>query len=56
MVKLVKLRCFSTLQETVEKLKETLKELEVEFAVQRTSKKDLEDRNDGLRKELTFLR
>ncbi|XP_028421849.1 syncoilin isoform X2 [Perca flavescens] len=43
-------------KETVEKLKETLKELEVEFAVQRTSKKDLEDRNDSLRKELTFLR
>ncbi|XP_031134359.1 syncoilin [Sander lucioperca] len=43
-------------KETVEKLKETLKELEMEFAVQRTSKKDLKDRNDGLRKELTFLR
>uniref|UniRef100_A0A8C9X4N1 IF rod domain-containing protein n=1 Tax=Sander lucioperca TaxID=283035 RepID=A0A8C9X4N1_SANLU len=45
-----------TQHKTVEKLKETLKELEMEFAVQRTSKKDLKDRNDGLRKELTFLR
>ncbi|XP_034714426.1 syncoilin-like [Etheostoma cragini] len=43
-------------KDTVGKLKETLKELEVEFEVQRTSKKDSEDHNDSLRKELTFLR
>lgn len=43
-------------QETVESLKETLRELQVEFEVQRNSKKDLEDHKDGLVKELTFLR
>ncbi|XP_042357346.1 syncoilin-like [Plectropomus leopardus] len=43
-------------KETVEKLKETLRELEVEFEVQRKSKKVLEDHNDGLLKELTFWR
>lgn len=43
-------------QETVETLKETLRELQGEFEVQRKSKKDLEDCKDGLLKELTFLR
>ncbi|XP_054469202.1 syncoilin-like [Anoplopoma fimbria] len=43
-------------KETVEELKETLRELEVEFEVQRKSKKKLEDHNDSIRKELTFLR
>ncbi|XP_071354418.1 syncoilin-like [Trachinotus anak] len=43
-------------KETVEKLKQTLRELEVEFDVQRKSKKNLEDLKDGLLKELTFLR
>ncbi|XP_038584732.1 syncoilin-like [Micropterus salmoides] len=42
-------------KETVESLKETLRELQVEFEVQRNSKKDLEDHKDGLVKELTFL-
>lgn len=42
-------------QATVETLKETLRELQVEFAVQRKSKEDLEDRTDGLLKELTFM-
>ncbi|XP_068435765.1 syncoilin-like isoform X2 [Clinocottus analis] len=43
-------------KETVEKLKETLRELEVEFKVQRKSREILEDRNDSILKELTFLR
>ncbi|KAM7376555.1 hypothetical protein PAMP_006281 [Pampus punctatissimus] len=43
-------------KETVEKLKGTLKELQVEFEVQRKSKKVLEDLKDGLLGELTFLR
>ncbi|XP_039992418.1 syncoilin-like [Xiphias gladius] len=43
-------------KETVEKLRETLRELEVEFEIQRKSKKDLEDLKDGLLIELTFLR
>uniref|UniRef100_A0A668RY01 IF rod domain-containing protein n=2 Tax=Oreochromis aureus TaxID=47969 RepID=A0A668RY01_OREAU len=43
-------------EETVEKLKKTLRELEVEFEVQRKSKKGLEDLKDGLLAELTFLR
>lgn len=43
-------------QETVATLKETLRELQVEFEVQRKSKKHLEDCKDGLLKELTFLR
>lgn len=42
-------------QATVESLKETLRELQVEFAVQRKSKEDLEGRTDGLLKELTFM-
>lgn len=40
----------------MEKLKKTLRELEVEFEVQRKSKKGLEDLKDGLLAELTFLR
>ncbi|XP_041828538.1 syncoilin-like [Melanotaenia boesemani] len=43
-------------KETVEKLKETLRELQIEFEVQTKSKMDLEDVNDGLVTELTFLR
>ncbi|XP_077945597.1 syncoilin [Gasterosteus aculeatus] len=43
-------------KETVEKLKETLRELELEFEVQRKSKEILEECNDGILKELTFLR
>lgn len=43
-------------QETVEKLRETLRQLEVEFEVQRKSKKDLEELKEGLSTELTFLR
>ncbi|XP_037602784.1 syncoilin-like [Sebastes umbrosus] len=43
-------------KETVEKLTETLRELEVEFEVERNSKKDVEDCNDSLLKELTLLR
>ncbi|XP_047467506.1 syncoilin-like [Mugil cephalus] len=43
-------------KETVEKLKETLRGLEVEFEVQKKIKKDLEDVKDGLLTELTFLR
>ncbi|XP_059210006.1 syncoilin-like [Centropristis striata] len=43
-------------KENVEKLQETLRELQVEFTVQRKVKKDLEDYNDGLSKDLTFLR
>ncbi|XP_033498835.1 syncoilin-like [Epinephelus lanceolatus] len=43
-------------KETVERLRETLRELEVEFEVQRKSKTALEDYNNGLLKELTFLR
>ncbi|XP_074547567.1 syncoilin-like [Halichoeres trimaculatus] len=43
-------------RETIETLKETLRELQVEFEVQRKSKKELEDFRDGLLKELTFLR
>lgn len=40
----------------MENLKETLRELEVEFEVQRKSKKALEDHNDDILKELKFLR
>lgn len=40
----------------MEKLRATLKELEVEFEVQKKSKKCLEDLKDGLLAELTFLR
>ncbi|KAM4542904.1 syncoilin-like [Odontesthes bonariensis] len=43
-------------KETVEKLKETLRELQSEFELQTKSKKDLEDLNKGLLTELTFLR
>ncbi|XP_039897223.1 syncoilin-like [Simochromis diagramma] len=43
-------------KKTVEKLRKTLRELEVEFEVQRKSKKGLEDLKDGLLAELTFLR
>ncbi|KAM9341258.1 syncoilin-like [Symphorus nematophorus] len=43
-------------KETVETLQETLRGLQVEFEVQRKSKKDLEDCKDDLLKELTFLR
>ncbi|XP_062252496.1 syncoilin-like [Platichthys flesus] len=43
-------------KETVETLRETLRELEVEFDVQRQSKKGLVDLKDGLLTELTFLR
>uniref|UniRef100_UPI0037E86E5F syncoilin-like n=1 Tax=Semicossyphus pulcher TaxID=241346 RepID=UPI0037E86E5F len=43
-------------KETVETLKETMRELQMEFEVQRKSKKDLEDLKDGLLNELTFLR
>ncbi|XP_034432159.1 syncoilin-like [Hippoglossus hippoglossus] len=43
-------------KETVETLRETMRELEVEFGVQRQSKKGLEDLKDGLLTELTFLR
>ncbi|XP_035023398.1 syncoilin-like isoform X2 [Hippoglossus stenolepis] len=43
-------------KETVETLRETMRELEVEFGVQRQSKKGLEDLKDGLLAELTFLR
>lgn len=43
-------------KETVEKLEETLRELQEEFEVQRNSKKDLEVLRDGLLAELTFLR
>lgn len=44
------------LQETVEKLHETRRELQMEVEVQRKSKKNVEDHNDGLSKELIFLR
>lgn len=40
----------------MEKLRKTLRELEMEFEVQRKSKKGLEDLKDGLLAELTFLR
>ncbi|XP_070697889.1 syncoilin-like [Pempheris klunzingeri] len=43
-------------KETVEALRETLRELQVEFEVQRRSKKDLGDLKDGLLTELAFLR
>ncbi|KAK2826229.1 hypothetical protein Q5P01_020443 [Channa striata] len=43
-------------KETVEKLQETLRELEVEFEVQQQSKKTLEDLKNGLLTELVFLR
>ncbi|CAK6976803.1 syncoilin [Scomber scombrus] len=43
-------------KETVETLKETLRELQVEFEVQRKSKNNLEELKDGLLRELRFLR
>ncbi|KAK2891640.1 syncoilin-like isoform X1 [Channa argus] len=43
-------------KETVEKLQETVRELEVEFEVQRKSKKTLEVLKKGLLTELAFLR
>ncbi|XP_069580362.1 syncoilin-like isoform X3 [Brachyistius frenatus] len=43
-------------KETVKKLQETLRELEVEFGVQQRSKKNLKDLKDGLLTELTLLR
>ncbi|KAI4803814.1 hypothetical protein KUCAC02_025462 [Chaenocephalus aceratus] len=43
-------------KETVEKLHETRRELQMEVEVQRKSKKNVEDHNDGLSKELIFLR
>lgn len=43
-------------QEAVERLKDTLGDLEVEFEVQKKSKKDLEELKDGLLTELMFLR
>lgn len=43
-------------QETVERLKESLRQLEVEFEVQRKLRKDLEDLKDSLLGELAFLR
>ncbi|KAE8289759.1 Syncoilin Syncoilin intermediate filament 1 Syncoilin-1 [Larimichthys crocea] len=43
-------------KETVETLKETLRELQVEYEVQRKSKKDLEEQKDGLLRELKSLR
>lgn len=42
-------------KEAVETLKDTLRELQIEFEVQRKSKKDLEARKDLLLKELTSL-
>ncbi|XP_076017644.1 syncoilin-like [Genypterus blacodes] len=43
-------------KETLEDLKETKRELQLEFAIQRRSKKDLEDLKDGLLQELKTLR
>ncbi|KAG8013606.1 Syncoilin [Nibea albiflora] len=43
-------------KETVETLKETLRELQVEYEVQKKSKKDLEEQKDGLLRDLTSLR
>ncbi|TKS86557.1 Syncoilin Syncoilin intermediate filament 1 [Collichthys lucidus] len=43
-------------KETVETLKETLRELQVEYEVQRKSKKGLEEQKDGLLRELKSLR
>lgn len=50
-----KKRCLSLAQESVEKFKEILRELEVEFEAQRKAKRDLEHLKDGLLKELKFL-
>nr|XP_046268422.1 syncoilin-like [Scatophagus argus] len=43
-------------KETVKTLEDTLRELQVEFEVQKKSKKDLEDHTGDLLKELTSLR
>lgn len=43
-------------QDRVKTLEETLRGLQVEFEVQRKSKKDLEDHKDRLLNELTSLR
>uniref|UniRef100_UPI003AB1052A syncoilin-like n=1 Tax=Centroberyx gerrardi TaxID=166262 RepID=UPI003AB1052A len=43
-------------KETVETLEESLRELNMEFQIQRKSKKDLEELKDGLLRELDFLR
>nr|XP_029132487.1 syncoilin-like [Labrus bergylta] len=43
-------------KETMENLKETLRELQVGFEIQRKSKRDLEELRDGLSTELMFLR
>ncbi|KAM8913825.1 syncoilin-like isoform 1-T3 [Spinachia spinachia] len=43
-------------KETVEKLKTTRRELDLEFEAQRKAKDILEDCNDSILKELTFLR
>lgn len=43
-------------QETVEKLRETLRELQVEFEDKKKATKDLEDLKDDLLTELIFLR
>lgn len=43
-------------QETVEKLQETLRELKLEFEVQKNFKTNLEQLTEGLKTELTFLR
>lgn len=40
----------------MENLKETLREVQLEFEVQRKSKRDLEELKEGLLTELTFLR
>lgn len=44
------------MQVTVEKLREMLQGLQVEYEVQMKAKKDLEDLKDGLVTELAFLR
>ncbi|CAG5866252.1 unnamed protein product [Menidia menidia] len=43
-------------KETVEELEESLRKVQLEFELQRKSKKDLEDLNESLLTELTFLR
>lgn len=43
-------------QETVEKLQETLRGLQLEFEAQKQSRKDLEQLAKGLQTELTILR
>ncbi|MEQ2166701.1 hypothetical protein GOODEAATRI_030976 [Goodea atripinnis] len=43
-------------KETVEKLQETLRELKLEFEVQKNFRSNLEQLTEGLKTELTFLR